>query len=57
MLRANGKAAKAQSPKQLAHAAFVQADAKLGSNTIAQIGAPEPHDAVAAKIGALLDPG
>ncbi len=57
MLRTDGKTAKVKSPKQLAHAAFMHADAKLGGDAVPQIDAPEPHDAVAGEIGALLDPG
>ena len=57
MLGANGEAAEAQPSKQLAHAALMQAYAKLGRNAVAQIGAPKPHDAIAGEIGALLDPG
>jgi hypothetical protein len=49
--------AKVQPPQQLAHAALMQAYAKLGGNAVAQIGAPKPHDASAGEIGALLDPG
>ena len=57
MLRANGEMAEVQPPKQLANAAFMQFDAKLSCNAVTQIGATEPDDAVASKIGALLDPG
>ena len=57
MLRPDGKTAKAQSPEQLANAALMQADAKLGGDAVTQIDAPEPHDAIAGEIGALLDPG
>jgi hypothetical protein len=57
VLRANGETAELQPPQQLAYAAFVQADAKLGRDAITQIGAAEPDDAVAGQIGALLDPG
>ena len=57
MLRANGETAEVQPPKQLAHAAFVQGDAKLGRDAVTQIGTTEPDDAVAGEIGALLDPG
>ncbi len=35
----------------------MQADAKLGGDAVTQIDAPEPHDAIAGEIGALLDPG
>ena len=55
--RANGETSEVQPPQKLAHAAFMQADAKLGSDAVAQIGTPEPHDAIAGEIGALLDPG
>ena len=57
VLRANGEAAEVQPPKQLAHAALVQGDAKLGRDAVTQIGTAEPHHAVAGEIGALLDPG
>ena len=57
MLRANGETAEVKPPKQLAHAALMQGDAKLGGDAVAQIDAPEPHDAIAGEIGALLDPG
>ena len=56
MLGTNGEMAEVQPPKQLAHAAFVEGDAELGRNTVTQIGAPEPHDAIAGEIGAFLDP-
>ena len=56
VLRANRETAEVESPKQLAHASFVQGDAKLGRDAITQIGAAEPHNAVAGEIGALLDP-
>jgi len=54
--RANGETAVSEPAKQLAHAAFVQIDAKFGCNAVTQISTPEPHDAVAGEIGALLDP-
>ena len=57
VLRANGKTAEVKPPEQLAHALFVQANAKLGGYAVTQIGAPEPHDAIAGEIGTLLDPG
>ncbi len=57
MLRTDGKTAKVKSPKQLAHAALMQADAKLGGDAVTQIDAPEPHNAIAGETGALLDPG
>ena len=57
MLRANGETAEVQPPKQLAHATFVQGDAKLGRDAVTQIGTAEPDDTVAGEIGALLDPG
>jgi len=57
VLRANGKTAEVEPPEQLTHAAFVQGDAKLGGYAVTQIGAPEPHDAIAGEIGALFDPG
>jgi hypothetical protein len=57
VLRANGKTAEVEPPKQLAHAALMQPDAKLGRDAVTQIDAPEPHDAIAGEIGALLDPG
>ena len=47
VLRANGEAAEVQPPKQLAHAALVQGDAKLGRDAVTQIGTAEPHHAVA----------
>jgi len=50
--RANGETTEVKPPQRLAHTSFVQADAKLGSDAVAQIGAPEPHDAIAGKIGA-----
>ena len=57
VLRANGEMAEVQPPQQLAHAAFVQFDAKPGSNAVTQIDAAKPHNAVAGQIGALLNPG
>jgi hypothetical protein len=57
VLWANGETPEVQSPQQLTHAAFVQGDAKLSGYAVTQIGAPEPHDAVASEIGALFDPG
>jgi hypothetical protein len=57
MPRTNGETAEVQPPKQFAHAAFVQFDAKFASNAVTQIGAAEPHNAVSGKIGALLNPG
>ncbi len=57
MLRTNGEMAEVQPPKQFAHAAFVQGDAKLGRDAVTQIDAAEPYNAVAGEIGALLDPG
>ena len=57
MLRTDGKTAEVKPPKQLAHATLMQADAKLGGDAVTQINAPEPHDAIAGEIGALLDPG
>ncbi len=57
MLRANGKTAEVEPSKQLAHASFVQGDAKLGCNAVTQIDTAEPHNAVAGEIGALLNPG
>ena len=56
VLGTNGEMAEVQPPKQLAHAAFVEGDAELGRDAVTQIGAPEPHDAVAGEIGAFLDP-
>ena len=57
MPRTNGEMAEVQPPKQFAHAAFVQFDAKLGSDAVTQIDTAEPHNAVAGEIGTLLDPG
>ena len=57
VLRPDGETAVVKPPKQLAHAAFMQGDAKLGRNAVTQIGTAEPHNAVAGEIGALLDPG
>ena len=57
MPRAYGEMAEVQPPKQLAHAAFVQADTKPGRNAVTQIGTAEPHHAIAGKNRALLDPG
>jgi hypothetical protein len=57
VLRANGKTSEVEPPKQLAHAALMQADAKFGGDAVTQIDAPEPYDAIAGQIGALLDPG
>ena len=50
MLRANRETAEVESPKQLAHASFVQGDAKLGRDAITQIGPAEPHNAERAMI-------
>ena len=44
MPRANGETAVSEPAKQLAHAAFVQIDAKFGCNAVTQISTPEPHD-------------
>ena len=57
MLGTDGEMTEVQPPEQLAHAAFVQFDAKLGRNAVSQIGTPEPHHAIAGEIGALLGPG
>jgi len=57
VLRTNGKTAEVEPPKQLAHAALMQADAKLGGNAVTQIDASEPHNAIAGEIGSLLNPG
>ena len=54
VLRANGETAQIQPLQQLAHAAFVQGDAKLGRDAVTQIGTAEPDDAVAGEAGALL---
>ncbi len=57
VLGTNGETAVVQPPKQFAHAAFVQFDAKLGSKAVTQIDTAEPHNAVVGEIGALLNPG
>src|SRR5262245_17144374 len=57
MLGASGEMGGVQPPQEVAHAAFVQFDAKLGRNAVPQIGTAEPHNAIAGEIGALLDPG
>jgi hypothetical protein len=57
MLGTDGEMAEIEPPEQLAHAAFVEFDAKLGRNAVSQIGTPEPHHAIAGEFGALFDPG
>jgi microcystin-dependent protein len=54
--RPDAEMAVVQPSKQLAHAAFMQPDAKLGGNAVTQIGTAEPHNAVAGEIGAFLNP-